>query len=655
MYTNGDETANRSHDLSVYDVPISTRKEICLDMPLLTEDEQRLLAKWNATQQGYPQDACVPQLVALQAATKPDAVALIAGDQVLTYKELNQRANQLARYLQMLGVRPNILVALCIERSLEMVVGLLGILKAGGAYVPLDPTYPSERLTFMLNDAQAPILITQEHLTAHLASHNAHVICLDGDALLLSQQSTIDPTSISTITDLAYIIYTSGSTGQPKGVQITHDSLLNLIFWHQRAFSLTSSDRATQLASPAFDATGWELWPYLTTGASVYLTDEDIRISPTLLRDWLVNHKITITFLPTALAESVMTLEWPSTTSLRFLLTGADTLYHYPPPTLPFALINDYGPTEATVLVTSGHVPPTEHTDMPPSIGRPIANTQIYILDEHLRQVPIGEPGELYIGGVGLAKGYLNRPELTTEKFIPHPFSNEPAARLYKTGDLARYLPDGQIAFLGRNDHQVKIRGFRVELGEIEAVLNQHPAVHQAVVVAREDTPGEKRLVGYVVLAPEVQVKASSLRETLMRHLPEYMVPSSFVLLEALPLTTNGKVDRAALPIPDATNTLRDEAITAPTSPIEDLLAGIIASLLSLEQVGIDDHFFLLGGHSLLATQVILQIAEVFGVELSLRSLFEAPTVRQLSAEVERHIFAKLDTMSEDEVRSLLH
>ena len=619
-----------------------------------TLEEQQQLAAWNATEQEYPTDACLAQLVAGQATATPDATALVASGRTLSYRELNRRANRLAHYLQALGVGPNVLVGCCLERSLDMVVGLLGILKAGGAYVPLDPSYPSERLAFMLEDARVSILVTQQHLVARLPAPRTQVVCLDADTAVLAEQSEVDPISTVTADDLVYVIYTSGSTGRPKGVQITHGSLLNLIFWHQRAFNLTSSDRATQLASPAFDATGWELWPYLTAGASVYLTDEGTRISSILLRDWLVNNKITITFLPTALAERVVTLEWPSTTSLRFVLTGADTLHHYPPPTLPFALINNYGPTEATVLVTSGHVPATEDSDMPPSIGRPIANTQIYILDEQLRPVPIGTPGELYIGGAGLAKDYLNRPELTAEKFIPHPWSAEPRARLYKTGDLARYLPEGQIAFLGRNDHQVKIRGFRVELGEIEAVLNQHPAVCQAVVVAREETPGEKCLVGYVVPAPEVQVKASALREILMRHLPEYTVPSSFVLLEALPLTTNGKVDRAALPVPDATNTLRDEAITAPTSPIEELLAGIVASLLSLERVGIDDHFFLLGGHSLLATQVILQIAEVFGVELSLRSLFEAPTVRQLSAEIERHIFAKLDTMSEDEVRSLL-
>src|SRR3989440_3410753 len=623
-------------------------------LPLLTESEQHQLAAWNATQQNYPRNACVPHLVAGQAAATPDAVALVAGHQRFTYRELNQRANQLAHYLQTLGVRPNVLVGLCVERSLDMVVGLLGILKAGGAYVPLDPSYPPDRLAFMVEDAQAPVLVTQQHLVSRLPVQQARVICLDADAAVLAQQSPTDPVSAVTADDLVYIIYTSGSTGRPKGVQITHGSLLNLVFWHQRTFKVTAADRATQLTSPAFDATGWELWPYLTMGASVYLLDDDNRVAPALCRDWLVDHAITITFLPTALAEGVMALEWPRTTALRFLLTGADTLHHYPSPTLPFALVNNYGPTEATVVATCGLVPPTEPANGPPSIGRPIANTQIYILDEHLGQVPIGEPGELHIGGVGLARGYLNRPELTEEKFISHPWSSEPGARLYKTGDLARYLPDGQIAFMGRIDHQIKIRGYRIEPDEIMTVLNGHPAVRTSLVVAREDTPGDKRLVAYLVLAHGAQVASNSLREALAQRLPNYMIPATFVRLDAVPMTPNGKVDRAALPVPDATNTLRDGVTVAPSTPTEERVARIVTTLLEVDQVGIEDNFFLLGGHSLLGTQIIAQVAASFGVDLPLRSLFDAPTVRLLSAEIERRIVAKLAAMSDDEVQRLL-
>ena len=631
-----------------------TREEQRTNMSLLTEIEQRQIAAWNSTQQDYPRDGCVPQLVARQAAATPGAVALVANDQVLSYKELNQRANQLAHYLQVLGVRPNVLVGCCVERSLDMVVGLLGILKAGGEYLPLDATYPPERLTFMLEDAQVPVLVTQQLLASRLAVQGTHIVCLDADAPVLAHQSVTEPTCAVTVDDLAYVVYTSGSTGKPKGAQITHDGLLNLVYWHQRAYEVTATDRTTQLASPAFDATGWELWPYLTIGASVYLPDEDTRVQPALLCEWLVSHGITITFLPTVLAESAMALEWPPTTSLRLLLTGADKLHHYPPPSLPFAVVNNYGPAEATVVTTFGRVPSTLHADEPPSIGRPIANAQVYILDEDLRQVPIGVPGELHIGGVGLARDYLNRPELTAEKFIPHPFSDEPGARLYKTGDLARYLPDGQIAFMGRTDHQIKIRGYRIEPDEIVSLLNEHPAIQMSLVMAREDSPGDKRLVAYIVPIPGSHVTISSLRDTLVPHLPDYMIPAAFVLLGALPLTANGKVDLAALPAPDATNMVRDEATAVPSTPTEVRLAGIVTSLLKLDEVGIDDNFFLLGGHSLLGTQIIARVAGTFGVDLPLRTLFDTPTVRQLSAEIEYLILAKVEAMSDQEVLRLL-
>ncbi len=676
MYTNINrgKNANFSRDISVYDVLAAVREEPRVDIPLLTEIEQQQMAAWNATQQSYSLDLCVSLLVEMQAAATPDAVALVAGEQMLSYKELNQHANQLAHYLQALGVGPNVLVGLCVERSLDLVVSLLGILKAGGAYVPLDPSYPAERLAFMLEDAQVPVLVTRQRMVTCLASQEVKVVCLDTDAAVLAEQRMSDPISQVTAADLAYVIYTSGSTGQPKGVQITHSSLLNLVFWHQGAFNVTSADRATQLTSPAFDATGWELWPYLTIGASVYFPDEDTRIASTLLRDWLVNNGITITFLPTALAESVMALAWPSTTSLRLLLTGADTLHRFPSPTLPFTLINNYGPTEATVVTTSGSVVPAEYSDLPPPLGRPIANTQVYILDEYLKPVPIGEAGELYIGGAGLAKGYLNRPDLTAEKFISHPFSDDPDARLYKTGDMARYLLDGQIAFLGRIDSQVKIRGFRIELGEIEAVLNRHPAVRQAVVIAREDVPGEKHLVAYVVavqqqvadsqtqavpdtwtpLLRKYDVSVAELQHFLQARLPDYIVPAVFVVLDTLPLTPNGKVDRAALPEPDATNTARDADIAEPGTLIEEQISKILAQLLGLEQVGIDDNFFMLGGHSLLGTQVIARVADTFGVNLTLRMLFDAATVRQVSAEIERLLIAQLEVMSEDEALHLL-
>jgi amino acid adenylation domain-containing protein len=623
-------------------------------IPQAKEAERRQMDVWNATQREYSSEVCIPQLVALQASRTTDTTAVVAGSQSFSYQELNQRANQLAHYLQALGVRPNVLVGLCVERSFDMVVGLLGILKAGGAYIALDPSYPSDRLSFMMHDAQAPVLVTQHSLTDRLSTANTRVVCLDSEAKILAQQNTGEPACATSANDLAYVIYTSGSTGRPKGVQITHDSLLNLVLWHQHTFGVTFSDKATQLTSPAFDATGWELWPYLTCGASVYLMDEDARVEPVLCRDWLLSHDITITFLPTALAERVIALEWPATSTLRLLLTGADTLHHYPSLSLPFALINNYGPTEATVVATSGRVLPTEHADLPPSIGRPIDNTQIYILDERLQQVPIGIPGELHIGGAGLAKGYLNQPELTAEKFIPHPFSNEPGARLYKTGDLVSYLPDGQIAFIGRTDHQIKIRGFRIEPNEIVSILNGHPAVKACVVIAREDNPGDKRLIAYVELVTGAHVSSDSLRKALGERLPDYMVPAAFIHLDALPVTPNGKIDRAALPVPDANNTLHNQSSAAPATLTETRLAEIVAPLLGLEQIGRDENFFMLGGHSLLGTQVITRVAETFGVDITLRTLFSTPAIRMLSVEIERLIIARLEKMSDDEARILL-
>ena len=618
------------------------------------------LVAGNAADQQYPQGIGIPQLVAKRADETPDATALVMGTSVLSYKELNARTNQLAHYLQALGVGPNVLVGLCVERSLDMVVGLLGILKAGGAYVPLDTTYPADRIAFMLADAQVPVVIAQQQIVSLLPTQATQVIYLDAHAAMLAEQSASNPDSSVIVDDLAYVVYTSGSTGRPKGVEITHRNLLNLVYWHQQAFNVTPGDRATQVSSPAFDATGWELWPYLTAGASIYLPDEDTRVSPLALRDWLLSNDITISFVPTVLAESLLALEWPTTTALRFLLTGADTLHSYPSPTLPFTLINNYGPTEATVVATSGPVfplsqqAPDTHASAP-AIGKPIANTRIYILNEQMQQVSDGEVGELYIGGAGVALGYLNRPELTSERFISNPFSDEPDARLYKTGDLGRYLPDGQIAFLGRTDHQIKIRGYRIEPDEIVSVLHEHPAVQASYVIAREDTGNEKQLVAFIVPVTGIPVSASSLQELLASRLPVYMVPTTFVQLAALPLTPNGKVDRAALPAPDTQYTLQNEETDAPGTPVEELLVGLLAPLLGLEQVRIDDNFFMLGGHSLLGTQLITRIADTFGVTLTLRTLFDAPTVRELAAEIELRIIARVEAMSDEEVHLLLN
>ena len=603
------------------------------------------------------QDHCVPQLVAARAASMPDAPALTSANEVMTYRELDDRANQLAQYLIELGGGADYrdgLVGLCLDRSVTAVVCALAIFKAGAAYLPLDPAYPSERLAFMLSDAQPRVLITRQELAEQLPAGPWQVIVIDCDERKIACQTTAAPASDITSEDLAYVIYTSGSTGQPKGVEITHASLMNLMSWHRNAFEITNSDRASLLAGVGFDAAVWETWPYLTAGASLHLPNECTRLSPELLRDWLVAEEITVSFLPTALAERVISLDWPVNTALRILLTGAETLRRRPSNNLPFQLVNNYGPTECTVVATSGFVSPDPGSNTLPTIGRPIANTSVYILDENLQQLPVGSAGELHVGGVGVARGYLKRPELTAEKFIQNPFSNRPAARLYKTGDLACYLESGEIAYLGRIDDQVKILGHRIEPNEIVTVLDRHRGVHASLVVAREDAGSERRLVAYVVPNHESQLASADLRRFLGNELPNYMVPAVFVQIEKLPLTQNGKLDRAALPAPNAENTLRDEEFIAPRTPIEKRMAAMLSSLLGLEQVGITDNFFMLGGHSLLGTQLISQIRGAFGVELALRTLFDAPTIEELSLEIERLVMARVEAMSEDEVLRLL-
>jgi amino acid adenylation domain-containing protein len=516
-----------------------------------------------------------------------------------------------------------------------MVVGLLGILKAGGAYVPLDPAYPAERLAFMLSDTQTPVLLTQKPLVDKLPAYAGEMICLDGDKPAIAQESEKNLTSGATSANLAYVIYTSGSTGQPKGVEIQHAGVVNLITWHQKTYKVMPTDRVTQLASLAFDASVWELWPYLTVGASIHIPNEETRSYPSKLLEWLAAEAITLCFMPTPLAESVLEEQLPKSLALRALLTGGDKLHRRPPENLPFRLVNHYGPTENTVVTTWAPVASVTETDVPPSIGRPISNTQVYLLDHHLNPVPIGIPGELHISGDGLARGYLHRRELTAEKFIQNPFSDDPKIRMYRTGDMARYLPDGNIEFLGRIDHQVKIRGFRIELGEIEMVMNQHPAVRETVVIVREDVPGDNRLVAYMVAGQDQGLESGELRDFLQQKLPGYMLPSAFVKLDQLPLDPNGKVDRQALPAPDKTRSDLQSNFVAPRTAVEEMLSGIWSEVLGIERVGVHDNFFELGGHSLLGTRIISRIRDEFQVELPLLSLFEKPTAAGLSELIE--------------------
>jgi amino acid adenylation domain-containing protein len=471
------------------------------ELPLLTDAErEQLLDVWNQTSVDYPSAQCVHEMVEEQARTCPDALAAESGGRKLTYRELDERAEALARQLRIEGVQSNSLVAVYLEPSIEMLIGLLGVWKSGGAYVPIDPEYPAARVRFILEDTKALVVLTQKHLSGALPSSGAAILHLDAKQDSVAASSGHRPERPSTSPEqLAYVIYTSGSTGHPKGVPISHKSLFNLICWHQLAYEVKPTDRATQIAGPAFDASVWEIWPYLTAGASVHIPDDATRLDARMLVRWLADRQISLTFLPTPLAELVLREKWPPTAALRVLLTGGDKLKQRPAQKLPFRLVNHYGPTENAVVSTCAEVDTGDCSRAAPPIGRPLPNTQAYVLDHHLQPVPVGVPGELLLGGVQLTSGYWNRPDLTAQKFIPDPFHGNTGARLYKTGDLVRYLADGNIEFLGRIDDQVKLRGYRIELGEIEATLVGHPAVRQAVAMVREDVPGDKRLVVYVV------------------------------------------------------------------------------------------------------------------------------------------------------------
>ena len=608
------------------------------DLPVLrAKERQQLLVEWNRTQMDYPKDASIHQLFEAQVERTPEAVAVVFGDQQLTYGELNRRANCLAHYLRSLGVRPDVLVGICVERSLEMIVGLMGILKAGGAYVPLDPAYPSERLAFMLSDSQVPVLLTQQQLVEKLPKHQAHVVCLDSDWKAIAPHSEQNPKSEVSAEHLAYVIYTSGSTGKPKGVCVSHRAVNRLVL-NTNYVKLEPCDRVAQASNCSFDAATFEIWGALLQGARLVGIAKDVALSPQNLARQIRQQQISVLFLTTALFNQLAReVPW-AFDSVRHLLFGGEAsdprwvrqvLENGPPK----RLLHVYGPTESTTFTTWYLVQdvPEGATTLP--IGRPIANTQCFLLDRYLQPVPVGVPGELYIGGDGLARGYLNRPELTREKFIPNPFSDAPDERLYKTGDLARYLPDGNIEFLGRLDEQVKLRGFRIELGEIEAVLGQHPGVQETAVIAREEVPGSKRLVAYVVVKGAPAPTVTELHEFLKQRLPNYMMPSVFVLLEALPLTPNGKVDRRALPAPDMARPELADAFVAARTPVEELLAAIWGEVLGLKQVGIHDNFFELGGDSILSIQIVAR-ANQAGLSLSAKQLFEHQTIASLATVV---------------------
>lgn len=652
-----------------------------IDLPFLTKAErQQLLVTWNDTQTPIP-DCCLHHLFEEQVQRSPNAIAVVFQEQQLTYQELNQKANQIARYLQKLGIKPEDKIGILLERSLDMVASILGVIKAGGTYLPLDPAYPSDRLTYLVQDAEVSLLLTKVSWQKQIPDTRVRWLCLDTEAGNISYERNENPTSQVTPENLAYVIYTSGSTGQPKGVAITHRSLVDRSQTLAQEYQIRESDRVLQFAALSFDVVAEELFPTWFGGATVVLRPEEAIASFAAFNQFIERERLTVLNLPASywhewvLALSQIKVKLPS--CLRLTIVGSEKVL---PERLAawFALAgsqidwcNAYGPTEATITTTLYKANRDRELANTVPIGRPLANTQIYLLDRHLQPVPIGVKGELYVGGLGLARGYLNRPQLTTQKFIPNPF--EPGTRLYKTGDLARYLRDGNIEFLGRSDRQVKIRGFRLELGEIESILNSHEAVREAIVIAQGN-----RLVAYLVEGrgqeeknrrgeqPFARTKVKSqkegggheaegrrgdldscdqqnisspffdeLRRFLKQKLPDYAIPSAFVLLETIPLTSNGKIDYSSLPTPEQDRVTEPETFIAPSTPTEKILAEIWAQVLGVDRVGSRDNFFELGGHSLLAIQIISRIREAFQLELPLRTLFDLPTIAELAQKIE--------------------
>ncbi|PGO77765.1 hypothetical protein CN980_10975 [Bacillus cereus] len=609
------------------------------------EDKRKSLVEFNNPKLDFPPRTTIHELFEQQATIQPDAIAAMYEKEGLTYKEINERANQLAHYLQKKGVGPDSLVGLCIERSLEMIVGLLGILKAGGAYVPLDPTYPEQRLQYILVDSSIKLVVTQESLKgSKWLPDNIKSICLDRDHVEIEKESTAIPISHASPQHLAYVIYTSGSTGNPKGVMVEHHNVIRLFQSTEYWYQFDEKDTWTLFHSYAFDFSVWEIWGALLYGGKLVVVPYWISRSPKDFYQLLIEEKVTVlNQTPSAFRQLIQVCEQEDESKnlhLRYVIFGGEALD--PTSLLPWfqrygeqntQLVNMYGITETTVHVT--YYPITQDDVKYSSrrnIGKRIPDLEVYVLDNRQQPVPIGISGELYIGGAGLARGYLNRPELTAERFIPHPFSSDSRSRLYRTGDLARYLPDGSLDYLGRIDHQVKIRGFRIELGEIEAVLNKHESVKEAVVIVREDQPGDKRLVAYIVAAIGGDLDPTEIREYTKKSLPDYMIPSVFMMMSKLPLTPNGKINRIMLPEPEFT---KPTTSREPRTLEEKILCDLFTEVLNSSQIGIDDDFFNLGGHSLLAVHLIRRIRAVLGVELSIGSIFAAPTVEELAKRLE--------------------
>jgi amino acid adenylation domain-containing protein len=590
----------------------------------------------------YPRAACVHELVEAQVARTPQAVAVSRAGETLTYAALDGQANQLAHVLQTLGVGPEVLVGICLDRSVAMVVAVLGVLKAGGAYVPLDPGYPAARLALMLEDGRPRVVVTQEKYRSLVSEHGATVLCLDTDGAVLAGARRDKPAAAVGGANRAYVIFTSGSTGRPKGVQITHQAVVNFLLSMAHEPGLAAEDTLLAVTTLSFDIAGLELYLPLIVGGRVELASREMAVDGERLMAALDG--VSVMQATPATWRLLLEAGWPGNAGLKVLCGGealpADLLGELL--TRSSTVWNLYGPTETTIWSTTGEL--LSASD-PVTIGRPIANTQAYVLDARGQPVPVGVPGELYLGGEGLSWGYLGQPGMTAAKFVPNPFSPVPGARLYHTGDVARYRPDGRLEYLGRVDQQVKVRGFRIELGEIETALAQAAGVRQAVVVAQAEPTGSQRLVAYLVVEPGADTGAATLRAFLKTRLPEYMIPAIFVTLDRLPLTPNGKVDRRSLPAPDAVDAAPDPDAVGPRSPLEAQLLDLWQNILGRPVHGVHDNFFALGGHSLMATQVMARVRSQFDVKISLRTLFEAPTVAGLAEAIVEQELAQADPL----------
>jgi amino acid adenylation domain-containing protein len=663
------ETVERmaGHLLTIFSAVTSGPAQRISALPLLTRHERyQMLTAWNATDAPFLR-LCVHHLLEAQVHRTPNASAIIFEDQEVTYRQLNARANKLGHRLAALGARPGELVGIFMERSLEMVVAVLGIVKSGAACLPLDPAYPGERLAFMIEDSGAAIVVSQEHLVSSFPSPGARMVCLDSEPSAISEEDENDLDVPVSPENWLYVIYTSGSTGRPKGVLVPHRVLVNLVAWNQG--SAWQSKRTLQYASLNFDVSFQEIFSTFAAGATLIVAPQSVRIDIPALGSYVEKHRVERFHLPGTVMQKLAEefSNRPQTLgSVREFMVGGEQLQISRAMVELFSrlekcvLHNHYGPTE-THIVTSFQLrgDPETWPALPP-LGRPIINTELYLLDAYLQPLPVGVPGELYLSGTGVTHGYLKRPDLTAERFVPNPFSNKPGSRMYKTGDLVRYLPDGNVEFLGRNDFQVKIRGMRVELGEIEVELKRHPAVRDAVVILAKENQ-ESRLVAYVVFQQEQSAGSKEIREFLHKRLPDYMLPSGFVVLEKFPLTPSGKIDRLALPAPGHEPDPGEQYV-APRTDLEEVLAGVFAEVLQVERVGVMDDFFALGGHSLLATQISSRVRESLHTELSVRKIFEEPTVAGLTrlmlenenerGRIERNasLFLEIARAPEDEV-----